>query len=174
VSEPRLDRVIQLYNEGEFPFIVVSVSTDAGTRDELPAMAKYLERHGIPSNAIFEDHGGKTTQDIARDMAKIMKSHGFQSVMVVTDYYHMTRAKLALAHEGVRKIDKAHVGALQKQDALKIAREVVALYAYLGKIYLLPAAEKLKKEAQVGVDKAKVDAEKAKEKVDKSLDGIAK
>ena len=103
-----------------------------------------------------------------------MKSHRFQSVMVVTDYYHMTRTKLALLHEGITEIGKAHVGKLRKEDAWKIGREVVALYDYIGKIYLLPAAKKVKKEALVGVDKAKADAEKTKEKVDKSLDSMAK
>jgi uncharacterized SAM-binding protein YcdF (DUF218 family) len=173
-SEPRLDRAIQLYNDGEFPFIVVSMSMDLPAQDGSAAMAKYLESHGIPSNAIIEDHREKNTQDTARDMAEIMKSHRFHSVMVVTDYYKMTRMKLALHHDGVTEIEKAHVGNLQKQDAWEINREVVALYDYIGKFYLLPAAEKLKKEAQVGIDKFKANAEKAKEKVDKKFDSLSK
>ena len=184
-EQPRLDRVIKLYNEGEFPFIIVSGSTRRSTitinnrsgifTDDRPAeMAKYLESHGVPSNAIIEGRQGQNTQETARDVAGIMKSHQFQSVMIVTDYYHMTRTKLALHHEGVAEIQKAHVGKLQKEDALKIGREVVALYDYVGKVYLLPAAEKVKEEAKVGMDKAKVDAEQAKKKVDKSFDGLSK
>jgi creatinine amidohydrolase/Fe(II)-dependent formamide hydrolase-like protein len=57
---------------------------------------------------------------------------------------------------------------------LKIGREVVTLYDYLGKVYFLPAAEQVKKEAQVGMDKASADAEKATQKVSKSLDNLAK
>jgi uncharacterized SAM-binding protein YcdF (DUF218 family) len=184
-EQARLDRVIALYKDQEFPFIVVSGATGRSTiaingntgifTDDRPAkMAKYLESQGIPSSAIIEDQRGKNTQETAKNMAQIMKSHQFQSVMVVTDYYHVTRMKLALNHEGIAEIRKAHVGRLRKEDALKIGREVVALYVYVGKTYLLPAAEKVKKEAQVGVDKAKGDAEKAKEKVDKSIDNMAK
>ena len=173
-EEPRLDRVIKLYNDGEFPFIIVSASRDSGANNESEAMAKYLESHGIASNVIIVAHPGENTPETARDVAEIMKSHEFKSVMIVTDYYHVTRVKLALSHEGITDIQKAHVGKLDKEDAWKIGREVIALYDYVGRVYLLPAAEKAKEEAQVGMDKAKADAEKAKEKVDKSLDNMAK
>jgi uncharacterized SAM-binding protein YcdF (DUF218 family) len=173
-EQPRLDRVVKLYNDGEFPFIIVSGGTSRSTSDEPAAIAKYLESQGVPANVIIQEHRGVTTAETARFVAEIMKSHQFDSVMVITDYYHVTRTKLALSHEGVAQIQKAHVGKLQKEDAWAIGREVVALYNYVGRVYLLPAAEKAKEEAQVGLDKAKVDAEKAKEKVDKSLDNMAK
>ena len=138
-------------------------------------MAEYLEAHGLPSSAIITyNQGEESTQETARIVAEIMKSHQFQSVMIISDYYRITRTKLALTHEGITNIEKAHVGKLQKEDAMKIGREVVALYDYIGKIYLLPAAEKAREEAQVGMDKAKSDAEQAKEKVDKNLDNMAK
>jgi len=173
-GEPRMDLAVKLYNAGEFPFIIVSGSTGRGTYDDPAAMAKYLESQGIASNAIIEVRQGENTQETAREVAEIMKSHQLQSVMVVTDYYHETRTKLALTHEGIAEVEKAHVGQLQKEDALKIGREVVALYVYIGKIYLLPAAEKVKKEAQVGMDKAQTDAQQAKQKVDKGLNGLSK
>jgi vancomycin permeability regulator SanA len=173
-EQPRLDRAIKLYNAGEFPFIIVSGATSRSTYDEPAAMAKYLESHGIPSNAIIENHRAESTQDTARHVAEIMKSHEFESIMVVSDYYDITGTKLALTHEGVAEIQKAHVGKLQKEDAWKIGREVVSLYNYIGRVFLLPAAEKVKEEAKVGADKAKADAEQAKKKVDKSLDSMAK
>jgi hypothetical protein len=171
----QLDRVVQLYRDGEFPWVIVVGSTglEPGYENAL-TMAKYLEDHGLPSSAIIVDNHGETTQETARLVATIMKSHGFQSVMIVSDYYHITRTKLALRHEGVADVEKAHVGKLRKGDALKIGREVVTLYDYLGKVYFLPAAEQVKKEAQVGMDKASADAEKATQKVSKSLDNLAK
>ncbi len=184
MENSRLDRVAQLYNGGEFPFVIVSgsmrrgsgASGEADTALERPtAMAQYLESKGVPANAVIViDHGGETTEETARDVAEIMKQHDFHSVMIVTDYYHVTRTKLALSHEGVLEVDKVHVGALRKEDAWRIGREVVALYKYVGTVYLLPAAEKARTEAQVGMDKAKIDAEQAKQKVNKSLDNMAK
>jgi uncharacterized SAM-binding protein YcdF (DUF218 family) len=173
-SEPVLDHVVQLYNQGEFPFIIETEPTGGPNHDGSGGIAAYLESKGIPSSAIIEAHWSGTTQGNAREVAQIMKSHQFQSVMIIADYYQITRTKLALTHEGIVDIEKAHVGKLRKEDAFKIGREVVALYDYIGKIYLLPAAEKVQKEAQVGMDKAKTEAEKAKGKVDKSLDSMVK
>ena len=176
---PRLDRAIELYNKGEFPIIIVSEPFSPRSPETSATMAAYLRNHGIPASAIIEDHAkpedhSQATGETARTVAEIMKSRGFKSVMVITDYYHVTRTKLALYHEGVPTIEKAHVGKFDKTDAWNIGREVVALYAYIGKVYLFPAAEKAKEEAQVGLEKAKVEAEQAKQKVDKSLDSMSK
>ena len=174
MADAKLDRVIELYNGGEFPYIIVSGSRRGTAKNDPAEMAKYLESHGISSDAIIEDLHGETTVATSREVAEIMKSHQFQSVMLVTDYYRMTRTKLVLSHDGVQQIEKAHVGKFQKEDVWDIGREVVALYDYIGRVYLMPAALKAKEEAQSGIDKAKVDAETAKEKVDKGLDGLAK
>jgi hypothetical protein len=173
-SDPRLDRVVQLYNDGEFPFIIETEPTGDPNHDGSGGIAAYLENHGIPANAIIEARQTENMPATAHDVADIMKSHHFQSVMIVTDYYRVTRIKLTLVHEGITDIQKAHVGKPDKADAWKIGREVVALYDYIGKVYLLPAAEKAREEAQAGIDKAKTDAEKAKGKVDKGLDSLPK
>jgi vancomycin permeability regulator SanA len=166
-SEARLDRVIKLYNDGEFPFIVVSGSARSLTYDEPAAMARYLEDHGIPASAIIKDNHGETMQQTAHDMAEIMKAHKFHSVMLVTEYYDMTRMKLMLNHEGITDISKAHVGNLQKQDAMKIGRAVVSLYQYIGITYVLPTAKKFMGESQTAFAKAK-------ETVTKKLDSLSK
>jgi uncharacterized SAM-binding protein YcdF (DUF218 family) len=173
-AQPALDRTVKLYNDGEFPVIIVAATRIDGAVNEPDAMAKYLESHGVPANAIFVLHHGGTTAETAQAVATLMKSRMFQSVMIVTDYYSMTRIKLALTHEGVEDVEKAHVGMLQKEDALKIGEAVASLCDYVGHVYLLPAAEKAKEEAQVGLDKASVDAQQAKDKVNKSLDNMAK
>lgn len=174
VAHADLDRAIKLYNDSDTSYIIVSGSTSHTNYDDLDVRIKYLESHGVPSDVIVEDHHGQNMGEMARDVATILKSHQATSVMIVTDYYHVTGTKIALAHEGIRQVGNAHVGQFQKEDAVKIGRETVALCEYVGKVYLLPAAEKAKEEAQIGMDKAKVEAEKAKEKVDKSLDSMAK
>jgi uncharacterized SAM-binding protein YcdF (DUF218 family) len=173
-AQPSLDYAAKLYNDRVFPVIIVAVTWKPGTNDEEEAMSKYLESHGVPADAIILVRRSETTPELTHNVAEMMKARMFQSVMIVTDYYRVSRVKLALSHEGVGDIEKAHVGKLEKEDVLKIGREVVALCDYVGHIYLLPAAEKAREEAKVGMDKASVEAEKAKEKVDKSLDNLAK
>jgi vancomycin permeability regulator SanA len=170
---PWLDHAAKLFQDGAFSYVIVSAPDRWNGEDET-AMARYLEAHGVPSNVILEGHRRTNTEAMARDAAGIMREHDFQSVIIITDYYHVTRTKLVLNHAGITQIGNSHVGTFQLADAWNIGREVVALYKYVAEVYVLPAANKVKEEAEVGVDKAKADAQKAKEKVDKSLDSLPK
>ena len=169
-DQPLLDRVVKLFNDGEFPLIIVSGSK---VKSGAQSMAKYLEEKGIPSNVIVIDEAA-TTPEATRKAVEIMKARDLHSVMIVTDYYHVTRTKLAFLHDGITSIQKAHIGVLDKSDAEAIGREVVALYGYVARVYVLPTVDKIAKEAKVGAEKAKADAEEAKKKVDKGFDTMSK
>jgi uncharacterized SAM-binding protein YcdF (DUF218 family) len=152
--------------------VIVSPIDPAG--GEAVAIMKYLEQHGVPSSAILEDAGDRKPREMARDVAEIMKSHQLTSLMLVDDYYRMSRLKLMLLHVGVNDIRKAHLGSLSAQDAVPIACEVLALYEYVGRTYLMPAAKKIKEEAVTASDKAKSEAERAKDSVNRGLDALPK
>jgi len=174
-DDPVLDKVVETYNEGKFPSVIVIGPrwADASNEDAV-SMVRYLEDHGLPSRAIIADNHGDTTESLSRRVAEITREHQFGSVLLVADYMAMTRLTLALKHKGVMDVLKVHVGRAQKEDALKIGREVVTLFGYVGRTFLLPTAEKVQQEAKVGMDKASADAEKAKEKVDKDFNNLAK
>jgi uncharacterized SAM-binding protein YcdF (DUF218 family) len=174
-ANPVLDRVVQMQRTGEISSVLVIGSTWPGdNREDATAMVTYLETHGVPSGDIIQsDHGG-TMQETARLAAGFVKLHRFTTVMIVAEYYDITRLKLALEHEGIKGVQKVHVGSVHKEDAVEIVRSLVALYDYVGRVYLLPEALQMKKEAQVGMDKASVEAQKAKDKVNNSLDNMAK
>jgi hypothetical protein len=172
-DQPLMDLVVKLFNAGDFPTIIVSGSKLRDGANEPQAMANYLETKGIPESAILMDEA-ETTAEATKKAAKMMKEHDANSVMVITDYYHVTLMKLGLIHDGVTSLQKAHIGKLSQDDAVDIGREIVAIYDYVGHAYLLPAAEKIKDEAKVGADKASVDAEEAKKKMDNSLNSFSK
>ena len=169
-DQPLLDRTVKLFNESAFPCVIVSGSK---TKGESEAMAKYLEGKGIPAGVVFIDDA-VTTPDAVRKATKIMAEHELNSVMIITDYYHVTRTKLAFIHDGVTSIQKAHIGVLNKSDAPAVGREVIEIYNYIMRVYIMPAVEKIKEEAKTGADKAKADAETARKKVDKGLDSMSK
>jgi vancomycin permeability regulator SanA len=168
-----LDRAISLYNDKAVDDIIVA-NTASSSTDQVQIMAKYLKDHGIPYDSIIEVQHGNDLQQMGLEVADILKTHTSASVIIVAPYYDIDPVKLALVHENITQIGKAHVGKLQKEDALNIGREAVAFYAYVGKVYLMPAAEKVKQEAQVGIEKAKVDADQAKDRVNKGLDNMSK
>jgi vancomycin permeability regulator SanA len=179
ILRARLDRAIELYQKGEFPLIIVSGATRLGG-DEPAAMCNYLVEHQVRIGAIVQDRGGANTDDTSEDVERIARERNLRSVMIITDYYHITRTKLALRHAGVRDIEQAHSGVVKTEDAPRLAREILALYFYLGKFYLIPWAhqagqeaqvngEKLKEQAQIEAEKLKEDADKAKSNVQQQL-----
>ena len=170
-----LDRVVAMHRSGEITSVIVIGSTwhPAGQQDAA-AMTAYLKSHGVPAGDIIESEHGDTMQETGRVAAQIVRAHGFKSVMIVADYYDVTNLRMALEHAGIPYVQKVHVGSVHKEDVLKIGESVVEFYQYVGKVYLLPEAQEVKKEAQVGMDQASADAKKAKEKVDKGLDSLAK
>jgi vancomycin permeability regulator SanA len=174
ILRARLDRCIELYQKGTFPLIIVSGATKLGGYDEPAAMTNYLIEHQVPATAIIQDKVGSHTSNTGTDVAAIMQKRHLTSAMIVTNYYHITRTKLSLQHAGIHDIEQAHVGVVQKDDAYMLAREVVALYYYLGRFYLVPAAEKAKEEAQIDGAKLKEEADKAKDKAHEDLDNLHK
>jgi vancomycin permeability regulator SanA len=179
ILRARLDRAIELYQKGEFPLIIVSGATRLGG-DEPVAMCNYLVEHQVPIAAIVQDRGGANTDDTSEDVERIAKERQLKSVMIITDYYHITRAKLALHHAGVADVEQAHSGVVKSEDAPRLAREILALYFYVGKFYLVPWAdqakkqaqvdgEKLKEQAQVEAQKLKADADAEKEKIQQQM-----
>jgi vancomycin permeability regulator SanA len=172
----RLDRCIELYRAGKFPLIIVSGATKIGGYDEAAAMSNYLIEHQVPVTAIIQDKEGAHTSDTGADVERIMRARHLDSAMIVTNYYHITRMKLALKHAGVPVVEQQHVGVVQKEDAAMLARETLALYDYLFKYYGLPAFEKAKVEARADGEKLKTEAqkdgEKAKEEADRAKDKL--
>jgi uncharacterized SAM-binding protein YcdF (DUF218 family) len=173
-TQPKLDRVVTLYNQGAFPDVLIGGPITHGFEDEPAQERKYLEAHGVPPGSISEDNHAINTAELAADTAAFMHEHHHHSVLLMTDYYRMTRLKLALSHEGVHDVFSMHTGSLVKEDVVPIGREVLAFYDYVGRTFLLPAAQKAKEEVKVGADKAKVEAEKAKDNVDQKIDNLKK
>jgi vancomycin permeability regulator SanA len=179
ILRERLDKAIELYDKGDFPLIIVSGATRLGG-DEPAAMCNYLVEHQVPIGAIVQDRGGANTDDTSEDVERIAKERDLHSVMIVTDYYHITRTKLALHHAGVTDVEQAHSGVVKTEDAPRLGREILALYFYIGKFYFIPWAskaqaqaqvdsEKLKEQAQIEAEKLKEDADKAKSNVQQQL-----
>ena len=167
VLKARLDEVARLYQQGQFPLIIVCGATGQGGTDEATVMGQYLQTNGVPGSAIVEDHQGATTDLSARHVAAFMKARGIDSVLVVTQYYHITRTKLALKHAGISKISQSHVGKLQKEDAERIAREAVAIYYYATKFYFFPAAKVAAQQMENEAEKMKAQAADKLNSIDK-------
>ena len=104
----RLDRALELYENGVSDRILVSGDHGTTSYDEVNNMRQYLQDHGVPRDAIFMDHAGFDTYESmyrARDVFLVKKP------VIVTQHFHNVRAlyiarQLGLAAFGVDAEDE--------------------------------------------------------------------
>lgn len=89
----RTIRGIRLYREGLAPLLVFSgaqgraVPTPSARRRALALACE------VPGPAILTDEGATTTRDEAERVAGLLRPRGVRSILLVTDPYHMVRAR---------------------------------------------------------------------------------
>ena len=127
----RLDQTVALYRQGLFPDVIVSGGVGREGFDEAEVMKRYLVENGVPGGSIHVDSGGATTHLTARNASRMMRENGWQSALVVSQYFHVPRMRLALKRSGVAPVFSAHARYFELRDIYSIAREVVGYGAYL-------------------------------------------
>jgi uncharacterized SAM-binding protein YcdF (DUF218 family) len=98
-------------------------------------MKRYLISQGVPEDRIIADGEGATTSLTARNAAQLMKERGWQSALVISQYFHISRTRLAVERYGVRPVYSAHAEYFELRDVYSIAREVIGYGAYLVRRY---------------------------------------
>ena len=131
----RLDKAAQLFRRGLSTAVIVSGGVDPQGFDEAAVMSAYLVRAGIPEDCVHQDNRGIDTYNTARNTAALMRRKGWKSVIVVSQYFHIVRARLAFHRFGIEPVYSAHADYYAPRDLYSLAREVVALIAYLFRGY---------------------------------------
>ena len=127
----RLDKALQLHREGLVSFIIVSGGLGVEGHDEAEVMKRYLVEHGVPEASIHADGAGTNTLETARNASRLLAGKGMTSAVVVSQFFHVPRARRALRKCGVPKVHGAHADYFEWRDVYATAREVLAYYAYL-------------------------------------------
>ncbi len=127
----RLDKAVELYHQGYFKWIIVSGGVGKEGHDEATVVQHYWINHGLPRSAIYRDSGGYNTMVTARNAANIMHLHQYKSALVVTQYFHIGRARLALNKCGINEISSASPHFFELRDIYSNIREVFGFYNYL-------------------------------------------
>jgi vancomycin permeability regulator SanA len=126
----RLDHTVDLYREGYCKCILVSGGHGQEGFDEPVVMHRYLQDAGIPSAIIFEDNGGSNTWHTAQDTALFLKKHDLKSVLIVSEYFHIPRCRIAFAKFGIQTIYWSHAHLWARRNFYSLPREVVGCVSY--------------------------------------------
>lgn len=126
----RLDRAAEVYREGWCRLLIVSGGTGKEGHDEAAVMRDYLIAGGIPGEAIVMDPLGVDTFASAQNTVRILDERGLHSVLVISQYFHLPRCRLALRRSGVGEIRQAPARFFEWRDIYSIFRELPALGKY--------------------------------------------
>jgi vancomycin permeability regulator SanA len=127
----RLDKTLELYRAGYFPKIIVSGGMGKEGFDEAVVMRDYLIQHEIPPDRIITDSAGTTTYASARNTRQIAQQQHFNSVFVVSQYFHVPRSRLALERFGFQTVHSAHAHYVESRDLYSAPRELIGYVRYL-------------------------------------------
>ena len=131
----RLDRTIELYRAGYFPVIIVSGGLGKEGFDEAAVMRDYLVAHGIPLESVVVDSKGDTTYASARYASGFAFKGTTHSVFVITQYFHIPRARLALKRFDIKTVYSAHAHWFEWRDFYSAPRELVGYIHYFLRRY---------------------------------------
>ncbi|MFF2090782.1 YdcF family protein [Paenibacillus sp. NPDC058174] len=127
----RLDRSVELYKENYYNYVIVSGGIGKEGFDEAEVMKAYLVDKGIPGDKIIEDNNGYNSYMTAQNTSKIMKDLNLDSVMIITQYFHISRTKLAFSKMDMKHVYSAHAKIFDFRDIYSLIREFPAYYKYL-------------------------------------------
>lgn len=124
----RVDKGLELYQNGLVKELFVSGGLGAEGHKEGDKMAEYLIEKGVSADHIKIDNDGNNSGLTAANFKKEYPSQ--QNVILVSQYYHMTRAKLAFRKNGISLPQGVHCDYFELRDAYSLVREFFGFYKY--------------------------------------------
>jgi len=103
VYRARLDHAYDLFELGLAPVIVTTGGAGGDPKfSEGQVGRDYLEAHGVPDINLIAETQGDNTDESTHRVANIMRTNGMQSALLVSDAYHLYRAKQMMRREGMQ------------------------------------------------------------------------
>jgi len=100
--QARLDHVIELWGAGYADTVVVTGGNMPGDRfTEADVSAGYLIERGVPEAAILRETVGRSSYESLEGVASLLGPLGKQSVLIVSDPFHLLRSRLSAEELGL-------------------------------------------------------------------------
>ena len=131
----RLEHALVLHSRGVAPVVLTVGGARPGDRfTEARAAAEYLTAGGLPSDAVLAVGEGSDTLRSVQAAARVMRSHDWASAVLVTDPWHVLRARRMARDAGIDAVGsptRQGPAVYTRQTQLRyITRETAALLSY--------------------------------------------
>ena len=137
VFRARLEHAVALYDEGLARwFVVTGGKADGDRTTEAAAARRFAMDRGVPAEAILVEDQGRTTLESLRSVGTIMREHGLEDAVFVSDRTHMYRVLRMAADQGIVAWGSPTATSPIDRDTMRHLRATVHELAALG-YYLL-------------------------------------
>ncbi len=126
----RLDAALDLHRARRVRRIFVSGGTGKEGVDESVVMKRYLVAAGVPDSLVIADGAGINTAATCANARAFMAANGLVSADVVSQFFHLTRAKLTCRRAGIELAGAVAPRWFEPRDVYSLARETIAVPVY--------------------------------------------
>ena len=131
----RADHAAELWQQNLAPVIICTggITRQGVPRSEASGCAEVLQSYGIPQSAIILEDHSRSTEENAINVHTIMTEKGWRTAILVSDSYHMLRARWLFDRIGLTvytsPIPSSRIPF--PEYVMAIAREIGAFHWYL-------------------------------------------
>lgn len=126
--EKRIECGLQLYKDKRVSKFFVSGGIGNEGFGEGDKMKEYLVRNGVPDSLIIVDNFGVNTRATVRNMLSLRDSLKFTTLIVVSQYFHVSRTKMLFRRGHFYDISSVSPSYFELRDFYSIMREFVGYY----------------------------------------------
>lgn len=126
--QKRLERGLDIYNAKRTDLLVVSGGLGKEGHYEAEKMKDYLIRNGVPEEDIIVDNYGINTRATVDNTIELRDSLKFNSLIVVSQYFHLTRTKMLFRDRGLNDVSGVSPKYFEMRDIYSLFREFAAYY----------------------------------------------
>ena len=126
--QKRLECGLKLYKNNQVKKIIVSGGLGKEGFYEGDKMKAFLLKNKVPDSLIIVDNFGDNTLKTVKNTLNLKDSLGFKSVIVVSQYFHLTRTKMLFKKQGFTNVSSASPNYFESRDFYSLFREFVAYY----------------------------------------------
>ncbi|CAN5394932.1 YdcF family protein [soil metagenome] len=130
VLQSRLDHALRLYADGLAPVVVVTGGRRPGDRvREANAADLYLQRRGVPREALRLETGGRSSWESLAAAARFLREEDIEEVLLVSDPWHSYRIGAIAEEVGLTAyVSPTGTGVYsERAKARQLVRETVAV-----------------------------------------------
>lgn len=134
----RTMEAVKLFKEGRADYILTTGGIGLGDLPESKVAGKVARDSGVPADKILEEADSHNTFDSLEDIKSLANAHNVQSIIVVSDQYHVARGVLVAQHFGFDPVywDYPKISYYKKSEIFwSYAREAAAIIAYAPKLF---------------------------------------